>query len=125
MVAALSSGEDRTRVRRLPEKQVTDRAVLDAVLDAARVAHVAVVDEAGRPYVVPVAHARDGDAVLFHGSTGSRLFRGLAGGAPTCLTVTLLDGPLFHTAPAREAWEARARANVQAELASLSLPGSP
>lgn len=37
----------------------------------------------------------------------------------------LLDGPLFHTAPAREAWEARARANVQAELASLSLPGSP
>ena len=92
MVAALSSGDDRTRVRRLPEKQVTDRAVLDAVLDAARVAHVAVVDEAGRPYVVPVAHARDGDAVLFHGSTGSRLFRGLATGAPTCLTVTLLDG---------------------------------
>lgn len=37
----------------------------------------------------------------------------------------LLDGPLFHTAPAREAWEARARSNVQAELASLSLPGSP
>jgi nitroimidazol reductase NimA-like FMN-containing flavoprotein (pyridoxamine 5'-phosphate oxidase superfamily) len=92
VVAALSSGEDRTRVRRLPEKQVTDRAVLDAVLDAARVAHVAVVDEAGRPYVVPVAHARDGDVVLFHGSTGSRLFRGLAAGAPTCLTVTLLDG---------------------------------
>jgi uncharacterized protein len=30
--------------------------------------------------------------VLFHGSTGSRLFRGLAAGAPTCLTVTLLDG---------------------------------
>jgi nitroimidazol reductase NimA-like FMN-containing flavoprotein (pyridoxamine 5'-phosphate oxidase superfamily) len=30
--------------------------------------------------------------VLFHGSTGSRLFRALAAGAPTCLTVTLLDG---------------------------------
>jgi predicted metal-dependent HD superfamily phosphohydrolase len=37
----------------------------------------------------------------------------------------LLDGPLFHTAPAREAWEARARANVQAELETLSPPGSP
>ena len=92
VVAALSSTEDRTRVRRLPEKQVTDRAVLDAVLDAARVAHVAVLDEAARPYVVPVGYARDGDVVLFHGSTGSRLFRGLAAGAPTCLTVTLLDG---------------------------------
>jgi len=29
---------------------------------------------------------------VFHGSTGSRLFRLLAAGAPTCLTVTLLDG---------------------------------
>jgi nitroimidazol reductase NimA-like FMN-containing flavoprotein (pyridoxamine 5'-phosphate oxidase superfamily) len=86
------SDEGRTRVRRLPEKQVRDRAVLDAVLDAARVAHVAVVDGEGRPYVLPVAHARDGDRVLFHGSTGSRLFRGLAAGAPTCLTVTLVDG---------------------------------
>ena len=69
-----------------------DRPVLDAVLDAGRVAHVAVRDEDGQPYVVPVAYARDGDTVLFHGSTASRLFRGLADGAPTCLTVTLLDG---------------------------------
>ncbi|MCY7373233.1 MAG: pyridoxamine 5'-phosphate oxidase family protein [Spirochaetaceae bacterium] len=76
----------------MPEKQVEDRRVLDEVLDAGRVAHVAVHDEAGQPYVVPVAHARDGDVVLFHGSTGSRLFRALAEGAPTCLTVTLLDG---------------------------------
>ena len=91
MDPALSRDDSRTRVRRLPEKQVTDRAVIDAVLDAARVAHVAVVDE-GRPYVLPVAQARDGDRVLFHGSTGSRLFRGLAAGAPTCLTVTLVDG---------------------------------
>jgi nitroimidazol reductase NimA-like FMN-containing flavoprotein (pyridoxamine 5'-phosphate oxidase superfamily) len=83
---------DRTTVRRLPEKQVRDRSVLDAVLDAGRVAHVAVRDEDGQPYVVPVAYARAGDAVLFHGSTASRLFRGLADGAPTCLTVTLLDG---------------------------------
>src|SRR4051812_32659176 len=83
---------DRTIVRRLPEKQVRDRPVLDAVLEAGRVAHVAVRDEDGQPYVVPVAYARDGDTVLFHGSTASRLFRGLAEGAPTCLTVTLLDG---------------------------------
>ena len=62
------------------------------MLDAGRVAHVAVHDASGQPFVVPVAHARDGDVVLFHGSTGSRLFRSLAEGAPTCLTVTLLDG---------------------------------
>ncbi len=79
-------------MRRIPEKAVQDRAALDAVLDAGVVAHVAVVDGSGQPYVVPVAYAREGDHVLFHGSTGSRLFRALAAGAPTCLTVTLLDG---------------------------------
>jgi hypothetical protein len=83
---------DRTRVRRLPAKQVDDRAGLDAVLDAGRVAHVAVLDESGQPFVVPVAYARSGDSVYIHGSTASRLFRSLAAGAPTCLTVTLYDG---------------------------------
>ena len=30
--------------------------------------------------------------MLCHGSTGARLFRGLAEGEPTCLTVTIVDG---------------------------------
>jgi nitroimidazol reductase NimA-like FMN-containing flavoprotein (pyridoxamine 5'-phosphate oxidase superfamily) len=61
------------------------------VLDLGVVAHVAVVDD-GQAYAVPTAYARDGDRVLCHGSTASRLFRTLAAGAPTCLTVTLFDG---------------------------------
>jgi len=82
----------RTRVRRIAEKTVRQTDVMYTILDAGLVAHVAVAGEAGQPFVLPVAYARDGHAVLFHGSTGSRLFRGLAAGAPTCLTVTLLDG---------------------------------
>ena len=82
----------RTTVKRIAEKAVHDREVMNGILDAGLVAHVSVADSDGRPYVVPVAYARDGDNVLFHGSTGSRLFRGLAHGQPTCLTVTLLDG---------------------------------
>lgn len=88
----LPGSTPRTTVRRLPEKAVRDTAALHAVLDAGLVGHLAVTDEAGQPYVVPVGYARDGDHVVIHGSTGSRLFRGLAGGQPTCLTVTLLDG---------------------------------
>jgi nitroimidazol reductase NimA-like FMN-containing flavoprotein (pyridoxamine 5'-phosphate oxidase superfamily) len=79
-------------VRRLPDKQVSDRARLDALLDAAFVAHVAVLDDAGQPYVVPLAVARDGDRLLVHGSTASRAFTYLAGGAATCATVTVVDG---------------------------------
>src|SRR5450631_1902956 len=82
----------RTKVRRIAEKAVRDTEVLYAVLDAGLVAHVAVASPEGQPFVVPVAYARERHRVLFHGSTGSRLFRGLAQGAPTCLTVTLIDG---------------------------------
>lgn len=95
---------ERTRVRRIPEKAVTERAALHAVLDAAYVAHVAVVTD-GQPYVVAVGCARDDEALLMHGSTGSRLFRALADGAPTCATVTLLDGMVL----ARSAFESSMR----------------
>jgi nitroimidazol reductase NimA-like FMN-containing flavoprotein (pyridoxamine 5'-phosphate oxidase superfamily) len=90
----------RTRLRRLPEKAATEIAALHAVLDAARVAHVAFVDD-GQPVNVPVGCARDGDRLLLHGSTASRLFRRLADGAPVCATVTLLDGMVL----ARSAFE--------------------
>ena len=89
---AAPGSTERTTIRRLAEKTVTDRTTAYAILDAGFVAHVAVTDDTGQPYVVPVGYARDGDRVLFHGSTGSRLFRALAAGQPTCFTVTLLDG---------------------------------
>jgi uncharacterized protein len=82
----------RTQVKRIPDKQVDDRAVLDAILDSALVVHVAVVDDDGQPYVVPLGCARDSDRLLVHGSTASRTFRRLAEGVPTCATVTILDG---------------------------------
>jgi len=84
---------DELRVRRLPEKQVIDRAVLDEILDEALVAHVGVV-RAGRPVVLPFACARDGDHLILHGSTGAGAFR-LAAGQPVCVTVTHLDGLVF------------------------------
>jgi uncharacterized protein len=90
----------RTRIRRLPEKAVDDVAALHAILDAARVAHVAFIDE-GRPVNIPTGAARDGDRLLLHGSTGSRLFRRLADGVEVCATVTLLDGMVL----ARSAFE--------------------
>lgn len=97
---------DRTRIRRLPEKSVADRDRLHAVLDAGLVAHIAVADPGtatrpSSPIAIPVAYARNGDSVLFHGSTGSRLFRLCAAGVPVCLTVTRLDGLVL----ARSAFE--------------------
>lgn len=91
---------ERTRIRRIPEKAATDLTALHAVLDAARVAHVAFVQD-GSPVNIPVASARDGDRLLLHGNTGSRLFRTLAAGTEVCVAVTLLDGMVL----ARSAFE--------------------
>jgi nitroimidazol reductase NimA-like FMN-containing flavoprotein (pyridoxamine 5'-phosphate oxidase superfamily) len=88
------TADERTRIRRVPENAVHDRTALDAVLDAGLVAHVAIVDN-GQPFVLPVGYARRGDEVIVHGSSGSRLFRALAEGASTCITVTILDGLVY------------------------------
>ena len=86
--------DERTRIRRVPENAVHEREALDAVLDAGLVAHVGIVDD-GQPFVLPVGYARRGNEVIVHGSSGSRLFRLLAEGAPACITVTILDGLVY------------------------------
>ena len=90
----------RTQVRRLPKKAVNDREVMNQILDAALVAHVAIVDDK-QPYALPVSFARDGDRLLLHGSAASRLFKKLADGKPCCATITIMDGLVM----ARSAFE--------------------
>jgi nitroimidazol reductase NimA-like FMN-containing flavoprotein (pyridoxamine 5'-phosphate oxidase superfamily) len=82
---------NRTTVTRLREKQRTDRAELDALLDSVHVGHFAIVRD-GAPVVFPTAVVRAGNRVLAHGSTGSPWLRALAAGAPTSLAVTAMDG---------------------------------
>jgi uncharacterized protein len=87
----MTSGNARTRVRRLPERGVYDRAVIDAILDEGVVCHVGFVQD-GQPVVIPTLYARVGDVVFVHGSAASRMLRRLSAGADVCLTVTLVDG---------------------------------
>ena len=82
---------DRVRVQRVHEKAVYARERIHAILDDALVAHLGFEHE-GRPFVIPTLHARIGEHVYVHGSAASRTLRVLGGGAPVCLTVTLLDG---------------------------------
>jgi uncharacterized protein len=83
---------DRVRLRRKRERGLYDRPAVDAILDEALIAHLGFADPEGQPFVTPTLHARSGDLVYCHGSAASRTLRALAGGAPACLTVTLLDG---------------------------------
>jgi nitroimidazol reductase NimA-like FMN-containing flavoprotein (pyridoxamine 5'-phosphate oxidase superfamily) len=83
---------ERVRVRRIAALASYHRSVIDTILDAATVGHLGVVGDDGQPFVLPVACARLDDEMLIHGSVASRLLRSGAGGAPVCLTVTLVDG---------------------------------
>jgi len=83
-----------TQVRRHAERQCADRSERDAILSQAYVAHVACCVE-GEPLVLPLACAPDGERLLLHGSTGSRLVRLASAGAQLAVGVTLLDGLVY------------------------------
>jgi nitroimidazol reductase NimA-like FMN-containing flavoprotein (pyridoxamine 5'-phosphate oxidase superfamily) len=83
---------ERVRLRRKRERGSFDRAVIDAILDEALIAHLGISGEGGQPLVIPTLHARRGDVVYLHGSVAGRTLRALAAGAPVCLTVSLIDG---------------------------------
>jgi nitroimidazol reductase NimA-like FMN-containing flavoprotein (pyridoxamine 5'-phosphate oxidase superfamily) len=83
---------ERVRLRRRRERGSHDRALIDAILDEALIAHLGIADERGQPFVIPTLHARHGDLVYVHGSSASRTLRALDAGTPACLTVSLLDG---------------------------------
>ena len=89
-----------TSVTRLREKQRSRRESLNAVLDSTPLATIAFLRD-GHPVALPIGFARLGDEVLIHGSTGSPWLRQLAGGAPVCVSITLLDGIVL----ARSAFE--------------------
>ena len=81
----------RTEINRLKQRSVSDRAAMYEILDSTILCHIGYVEE-GQPFVLPYAFTRDGDRILIHGSSGARFMRQLAKGAPTCITVTKLDG---------------------------------
>lgn len=84
---------ERTTLRRLPDRGRHDRATIDAILDEAYLCHLGLVDPAGHPFVIPTIQARAGDVVYVHGSPASRALRTAAGdGVECCVAVTLLDG---------------------------------
>jgi nitroimidazol reductase NimA-like FMN-containing flavoprotein (pyridoxamine 5'-phosphate oxidase superfamily) len=102
--AAQYEQTERSTGTRYRDRISYDRAAVHAVLDEALVCHVAFVLD-GAPVVLPTVHARIGDRLYIHGSSGGR-WATLAG-QPIGITVTLLDGLalgrswMHHSAPFR------------------------
>lgn len=94
-LVTLIENRPQRRIRRLAERQTTDREALFELLDTELVGHLAAVAD-GVPIVVPMGFARVGDHLLVHGSTGGGFaLRTAAEGATVAFAVTALDGLVF------------------------------
>ena len=87
-------------VRQVAKRGHYDFETVHRILDSSLLGNVGFVTAEG-PVVIPMLFARHGDALLFHGSSKSRLMKMLCSGSPICVSVTILDGlvlakSIFH-----------------------------
>ncbi len=82
---------ERTKLKRLPQRASYERDTIYQILDEGFVCHVGFVCD-GQPVVIPTAYGRAEDILYIHGSVASRMLRTLADGIRVCVTVTLVDG---------------------------------
>jgi len=81
---------ERARVRRAGERGHYDAATIHAIVDDAWLCHVAFA--CPDVLCLPTVCWRLNDTLYIHGSNGSRMMKHLGSGAPTCVTITHLDG---------------------------------
>lgn len=84
----------RTTPTRYRERARYDRDTVHDILDEALICHLGYLG-AGGPVVLPTTHARLGETLYLHGSSGSGPLlaaRRAPSGLPVCVTVTLVDG---------------------------------
>ena len=86
------SNDKHYHVQRLSDREFSDRDAINEFLDNEFLAHVGFVESSTKePFVIPMGYARDGDRILLHGSTGSRMMMQIAAGTQICVTITRID----------------------------------
>jgi nitroimidazol reductase NimA-like FMN-containing flavoprotein (pyridoxamine 5'-phosphate oxidase superfamily) len=83
----------RTTPTRYRERAHYDRQTVHQILDEALICHLGYLN-ADAPVVLPTTHARLGETLYLHGSTGSGPMlaaRSAPAGLPVCVTATLVD----------------------------------
>lgn len=79
-----------TKLRRSVKRGSYDKVVVNEILDAALVAHVAYVDGDGQAKVSPMIFGREGESLYLHGHVSAGALRN--GSIDVCFCVTLEDG---------------------------------
>eukprot|EP00047_Mylnosiga_fluctuans_P006185 m.245398 g.245398 ORF g.245398 m.245398 type:complete len:264 (+) comp14697_c0_seq1:45-836(+) len=80
-----------TTVNRNPQRAVYDKEEVNSVLDRAFLCHVSYVNADGIPVTIPTAYARDGDALVFHGSPSSGMMKHFIKGEMLCVEIAIVE----------------------------------
>lgn len=79
------------KVKRGANRASYDKAIVNEILKASFLCHVAYVWE-GRPIIIPTAYGNEKDTIYIHGAIANRMMKGLVKEGKASLTVTHLDG---------------------------------
>ena len=101
---------------RRSEKEVTDRAEIDAVIRSCRVCRLGLSDD-GQPYVVPLSFGYDGEALYFHSATEGRKLDILRKSNRVCVESDILEG--LEEADEACAWGIRYRSVIGTGSATI------
>lgn len=83
---------------RRKDREITDLAAIDAILDAGKVLYLALCD-ADTPFLVPVFYAHAGNALYFHGSRVGTKMSILRRNPGVCFAVSLDQGIIESDKP--------------------------
>jgi nitroimidazol reductase NimA-like FMN-containing flavoprotein (pyridoxamine 5'-phosphate oxidase superfamily) len=80
------------KLTRLKHKQIDNRAEIISFLDTERFGYLGLVDDTGRPFIIPLAYARLDDAIVIHGSTGAGALSSITNTTQVCFNVSRING---------------------------------
>jgi nitroimidazol reductase NimA-like FMN-containing flavoprotein (pyridoxamine 5'-phosphate oxidase superfamily) len=83
---------------RRKDREITDRAEIDAILASAKVLHLALADQ-NTPFLVPLFYAYDGHALFFHSAKAGTKIEIIKRNPVVCFEVSLDHGLIPSETP--------------------------
>jgi nitroimidazol reductase NimA-like FMN-containing flavoprotein (pyridoxamine 5'-phosphate oxidase superfamily) len=87
---------------RRKDREITDRSVIESILNNAEVCRIALADE-NEPYIVPVCFAYEDNTIYFHSAPAGKKIAMLTKNPRCCVEVDRSSGPIKSDNPCK--WE--------------------
>jgi len=94
---SIPAGHPHGAMRR-KDREITDRAEMDAIIASGKVMHLALAD-GGTPFVVPVFYAYDGTALYFHSAKSGTKIDMLKRNSAVCFCISGDHGVIESNEP--------------------------